>query len=175
MCLYVRRARNKSPIEAFIGNYLLFNIYRMKTSRLITVFTTLIFLFAYSITAMAQVTLDGHGHQLGATNQSGGYNSSFLFSMMELPFLFIAVIFAFLTATALKGGKFGKGMYMVAWGFVVMAIGHLHMQVEHYYGFNLFKSLLGETAGSIAWFLALILTWGLSSLGFYSIYKTSKG
>jgi len=102
-------------------------------------------------------------------------NMSYWFGVMELPFLFISVFFAFLTAYALKGGKFGKGMTYMAWGFLVMAIGHLHMQIEHYYGFNLFKSLLGQISGSIAWFAALIVTWGLSGLGFYSIYKASKG
>lgn len=102
-------------------------------------------------------------------------NMGYWFGVMELPFLFISVFFAFLTANALKGGKFGKGMTFMAWGFLVMAIGHLHMQIEHYYGFNLFKSLLGQISGSIAWFVALIVTWGLSGLGFYSIYKASKG
>ncbi|HTI08752.1 MAG TPA: hypothetical protein VL832_09355 [Puia sp.] len=102
-------------------------------------------------------------------------NMSYWFGVMELPFLFISVFFAFLTAYALKGGKFGKGMTFMAWGFLVMAVGHLHMQIEHYYGFNLFKSLLGQISGSIAWFAALIVTWGLSGLGFYSIYKASKG
>ncbi|HEY4290997.1 MAG TPA: hypothetical protein VGN00_28040 [Puia sp.] len=103
-----------------------------------------------------------------------GSNMSYWFGIMELPFLFIAVFFAFLTAYALRGGRFGKGMTYMAWGFLVMAIGHLHMQIEHYYGFNLFKSLLGQLSGSIAWFIALILTWGLSGLGFYSIYKASR-
>jgi len=147
----------------------------MKNSRLIAAFSLLIFLFAYSITTMAQAGIESHSHQIGATTDIFKDNTSFLFGMMELPFLLIAVVFAFLTANALKGGKFGKGMYLVAWGFVVMAVGHLHMQVEHLYGFNLFKSLLGDTAGTIAWYIALIITWGLSSLGFYSIYKTSKG
>ena len=103
-----------------------------------------------------------------------GSNMSYWFGVMELPFLFIAVFFAFLTAYALRGGRFGKGMTYMAWGFLVMAIGHLHMQIEHYYGFNLFKSLLGQISGSIAWFIALIVTWGLSGLGFYSIYKASR-
>jgi hypothetical protein len=102
-------------------------------------------------------------------------NASYWFAVMELPFLFISVVFAFLTAYALKGGKFGKGMNFMAWGFLVMAIGHLHMQIEHYYGINIFKSLLGEISGSIAWFAALIVTWALSGAGFYSIYKASKG
>ena len=102
-------------------------------------------------------------------------NMSYWFGVMELPFLFIAVLFAFLTAYALKGGKFGKGMTFMAWGFLVMAIGHLHMQIEHYYGVNIFKTLLGSISGSIAWFVALVVTWGLSGLGFYSIYKASKG
>jgi hypothetical protein len=102
-------------------------------------------------------------------------SAGYWFGVMELPFLFISVFFAFMTAYALRGGKFGKGMTFMAWGFLVMAVGHLHMQIEHYYGFNLFKSLLGSFSGSIAWFLALIVTWGLSGLGFYSIYKASKG
>jgi hypothetical protein len=102
-------------------------------------------------------------------------NMSYWFGVMELPFLFIAVLFAFLTAHALKGGKFGKGMTFMAWGFLVMAVGHLHMQIEHYYGVNIFKTLLGSLSGSVAWFVALVVTWGLSGLGFYSIYKASKG
>ena len=102
-------------------------------------------------------------------------NMSYWFGVMELPFLFIAVFFAFLTAYALKGGRFGKGMTYMAWGFLVMAVGHLHMQIEHYYGINIFKSILGQISGSIAWFIALIVTWGLSGMGFYSIYKASRG
>ena len=108
----------------------------------------------------------------GATHAS---NMSYWFGFMELPFLFIAVLFAFMTAYALRGGKFGKGMTFMAWGFLVMAVGHLHMQIEHYYGINIFKSVLGQLSGSIAWFIALVVTWGLSGLGFYSIYKASKG
>lgn len=110
-----------------------------------------------------------------AVDATHAANMSYWFGVMELPFLFISVFFAFLTAYALKGGRFGKGMTFMAWGFLVMAVGHLHMQIEHYYGFNLFKSLLGQISGSIAWFVALIVTWGLSGLGFYSIYKASKG
>ena len=101
--------------------------------------------------------------------------ANYWFGVMELPFLFISVFFAFMTAYALRGGKFGKGMSFMAWGFVVMAVGHLHMQIEHYYGINIFKSLLGQMSGSIAWFVALIVTWGLSGLGFWSIYKASRG
>ncbi|GGA91092.1 hypothetical protein [Puia dinghuensis] len=101
--------------------------------------------------------------------------ANYWFGVMELPFLFISVFFAFMTAYALRGGKFGKGMTFMAWGFLVMAVGHLHMQIEHYYGINIFKSLLGQMSGSIAWFIALIVTWGLSGLGFWSIYKASRG
>lgn len=110
-----------------------------------------------------------------ATADTHANAAGYWFGVMELPFLFISVFFAFMTAYALRGGKFGKGMTYMAWGFLVMAIGHLHMQIEHYYGFNLFKSILGSFSGSIAWFIALIVTWGLSGLGFYSIYKASKG
>jgi len=115
---------------------------------------------------------------LDVSNGSGSahaFNAGYWFGVMELPFLFIAVFFAFLTANALKGGRFGKGMTYMAWGFLVMAVGHLHMQIEHYYGINIFKSILGQMSGTVAWFIALIVTWGLSGMGFYSIYKASKG
>ncbi|MBQ4820212.1 hypothetical protein [Aquimarina sp. MMG016] len=97
-----------------------------------------------------------------------------IFGLLEMPFLAIALIFSFLTATRLKGGKFGSGMTILAWGFVVMALGHLHMQIAHIFNYNIFKNLFGETAGNYIWFIALILTWGLSALGFYKIYKASK-
>jgi len=100
---------------------------------------------------------------------------SYLSGVMELPFLLISVFFAFATARALRGGRFGKGMNLIAWGFVVMAIGHLNIQIEHFYGYNIFKSLMGGTLGTIAWFIALIITWGFSGLGFYSILKSSRG
>ena len=98
-----------------------------------------------------------------------------IFGALELPFLFVCIFFAFKTASALKGGVFGKGMSLMAWGFLVMAIGHLHMQIDHFTGFNLFNSLMGETLGRVAWFIALVVTWTLSGLGFYNIYKASKG
>ncbi|WP_109098661.1 hypothetical protein [Aquimarina sp. AU58] len=97
-----------------------------------------------------------------------------IFGLLEMPFLAIALIFSFLTATNLKGGKFGSGMTLLAWGFVVMALGHLHMQIAHIFGYNIFKNIFGDTFGNYIWFIALILTWGLSALGFYKIYKASK-
>ena len=97
------------------------------------------------------------------------------FGVLELPFLFAAVIFAFVTARALKGGIFGKGMALMAWGFLVMGVGHLHMQVEHFLHFKLFATLFGGTGGQIAWIIALLVTWSLSGLGFYKMYRASKG
>jgi hypothetical protein len=138
----------------------------------------LLLLITLGITSASPVFSQVQCNLLQASNaatEPHGANMGYWFGVMELPFLFISVFFAFLTAYALRGGKFGKGMTFMAWGFLVMAIGHLHMQIEHYYGFNLFKSILGQLSGSIAWFIALIVTWGLSGLGFYSIYKASKG
>lgn len=129
----------------------------------------------YSSPAFSQVQCDLLQASSAATGGHTSGAAGYWFSVMELPFLFISVFFAFLTAYALRGGRFGKGMNFMAWGFLVMAVGHLHMQIEHYYGFNLFKTLLGQTSGSIAWFIALVITWGLSGLGFWSIYKASKG
>lgn len=102
----------------------------------------------------------------------GGFNV--ILGILELPFLIIAVVFSFMNASALKGGKFGAGMNYLAWGFMVMAVGHLHMQIDFHFGFNLFNTILGTTGGMVAWFIALMLTWGLSGMGFYKIYKVSR-
>jgi hypothetical protein len=81
--------------------------------------------FIISITAFAQ------------SHESHIEGEAQIFGLLELPFLIIAIIFSFLTAKNLKGGKFGTGMNLLAWGFLVMAIGHLHMQLDHLYDFNL--------------------------------------
>lgn len=96
------------------------------------------------------------------------------FALFELPFLCMTIFFSFLTADALRGGLLGRGMSLVAWGFLVMAVGHLHMQVEHFFHYNLFAGLFGKPGGTIIWYTALIVTWGLLGLGFYNIYKASK-
>ena len=63
---------------------------------------------------------------------------------------------------------------MIAWGALVMGVGHLHMQTEHFFGVNLFASVLGGSLGAAAWILALAVTWALTGVGFYSIYKASR-
>lgn len=120
------------------------------------------------ITAVAQNHPMGSGHETG-------FNITELFGLLEFPFLLLCIYFAFKTASSMKGGIFGKGMTLLAWGFLVMAVGHLHMQIEHFYGINLFNSVLGNGIGSVVWFFALFITWTLSGLGFYKIYRASKG
>ena len=102
-------------------------------------------------------------------------SSSDLFGVLELPFLAIAVYFAFMVAFRLRGGAFGRGMQYLAWGFVVMAIGHLHMQIERYTAINIFDTLFGATLGDIVWIIALAVTWTLSAYGFLLIYRTARG
>ena len=97
----------------------------------------------------------------------------FWFGMLELPFLIVCVYYSFMTAKALKGGVFGKGMQLLAWGFLVMAIGHLAMQVTHIFGYDIFRDTFGYATGTFLWFTALMITWGLSAIGFYSMYKVS--
>jgi len=95
------------------------------------------------------------------------------FALAELPFLLMAMYFAFRSARAFRGGVLGSGMVLLAWGFLVMGIGHLHMQVEHFYGVSIFGMLFGKIGGIIAWVVALMVTWTLSSWGFYKIYKAA--
>lgn len=99
---------------------------------------------------------------------------SLVFGVLELPFLLLCVYFAFRTALALRGGVFGRGMVLLAWGFTVMAIGHAHMQVEQYLDVNLLNMLLGDAFGSVAWISALLITWALSGVGFYQILRASR-
>ncbi|SRR5581483_4185154 len=102
-------------------------------------------------------------------------DSTTIFGLLELPFLFIAVFFAFRVATKLRGGAFGRGMQFLAWGFVVMAAGHLDMQLVRYTGVNLFSFLFGPALGDAVWVLALAITWGLSAYGFMQIYRAARG
>jgi hypothetical protein len=98
-----------------------------------------------------------------------------MFGVLELPFLFIAVYFAFQVAGKLRGGTFGLGMIYLAWGFVVMAIGHLHMQIDRYFGVNLFGTIFGPALGDAVWIIALAVTWALSAYGFVLLYRSAKG
>ncbi len=100
-------------------------------------------------------------------------NIQMWFAFLEIPFLLGAVIMAFLTARSLQGGVFGRGMSLIAWGLLVMAIGHLHMQIEHLLSYSLFQHLFGAVGGTIAWFVALMVTWLLTGLGFFNLYKAS--
>jgi hypothetical protein len=105
----------------------------------------------------------------------GGSDTSGVFGALELPFLLIAVVFAFRVADKLKGGSFGVGMQFLAWGFLVMAVGHMAMQIDRYTHINLFSTLLGPVLGDIAWIIALVITWALSAYGFYRIYRAASG
>ncbi len=100
--------------------------------------------------------------------------SNAVFGFLEIPFLILCIYFAFRTASVLKGGIFGRGMAMLAWGFFVMAVGHVHMQLEHVLHLNLFEGIFGHSIGSAIWITALVLTWGLSGFGFYQIYSASR-
>lgn len=97
------------------------------------------------------------------------------FGVLELPFLLMAIFFAFRTANALKGGVFGRGMMFLAWGFTVMGIGHINMQSAKLFNVDLIATVFGEFGGAFVWVVALILTWGLSWLGFHSIYRAGRG
>lgn len=120
---------------------------------------------------IVNTTIYAQGHE-GHGEQELGLD--FWFGLLELPFLVVCVVYAFLTAGQMKGGKFGSGMNLLAWGFIVMAVGHLHMQIDHFFGVNIFNNIFGELLGGIIWVVALIVTWTLSALGFVRIYKASK-
>lgn len=124
----------------------------------------LLLLYSFSASAQAHPQM----------NEPGSFSEAEIFGLLEFPFLIVAIIFSFLTSSLLRGGKFGSGMNLLAWGFLVMAVGHLHMQIEHLTGYNIFQNVFGESVGRYLWYSALIITWGLSAFGFFKIYKASK-
>ena len=133
---------------------------------LFQIFFFFIFFLLLHTNLLAQENMPGHSH--------GSFDLVLWFGILELPFLFLCVYYSFRTAAALKGGIFGKGMTYLAWGFLVMAVGHMAMQINHVFAYDVFRDPMGDTIGSILWFTALIVTWTLSAVGFYSIYKVSK-
>lgn len=116
----------------------------------------------------------GAQHNNHSGNGSTELDSVFWFGILELPFLFLCIYYSFQTARALKGGIFGQGMNYLAWGFLVMAVGHIAMQIQHIFHYDIFRDTFGYMMGNTMWFIALIITWGLSAIGFYRIYKVSK-
>ena len=123
-------------------------------------------------TLLAVTAFSAAAAPLGA--QTHGVGEASAYALIELPALALAVIFGFLTARALRGGRLGEGMGLIAWGFLVMAIGHLHMQGEVLFGFNLFGTLLGRDLGQAAWVVALLVTWTLTGFGFDRLYRASS-
>lgn len=97
-----------------------------------------------------------------------------LLGLLGLPFLGIVTIFNFMNARYLKGGKFGLRMNYLALGFLVMGLGHLHMQISHRFQYNFFNSLLRDFGGVVALLITLVIIWSLSGLGFYQMWKASK-
>lgn len=95
------------------------------------------------------------------------------FALLELPFIVLAILFSFRTAGAMRGGRLGRGMGLLAWGFVVMGIGHLLLLTQQVWGVDLLTKYFGAAGGAL-WVVALVATWVLSWLGFYSMYQVSK-
>ena len=155
-----------------IKNFLFQIHFFMNNSILVVLFLGILGFFSISTYAQVSIPLLQATPAAMTDHAMEGGNWT---AILELPFLLVSVFFAFATAAKMKDGKFGKGMKLLAWGFLVMAVGHLHMQVQQFTGINLFEYLLGKKSGSIAWSSALLVTWGLSALGLYYIYNASRG
>ena len=87
--------------------------------------------------------------------------------LLELCFLLTAVCCSFYTALALQSAERGqistqrlsRAMFVLAVSFLIMGVGHLHMQWLHLTGVNLFQYYFGEVWGDRLWLMALTLTW----------------
>jgi len=103
-----------------------------------------------------------------------GLTNSVLLGMLELPFLGIALFYSVRTASAMRGGIFGRGMALVAGGMLVMGIGHFLMLADSGFGMDVLTVSLGPTWSGVVWVAALVASWGLTGTGFHSIYKASR-
>lgn len=111
--------------------------------------------------------------QQAAVSDTMPHFPSTWFSLLELPFIILAIGFSFLNARAFRGGRLGRGMSLLAWGFVIMGIGHLLLMTQQLWGLDLLSRFFGS-AGQFLWLGALAATWVLSGLGFYSMYQVSR-
>jgi hypothetical protein len=102
-----------------------------------------------------------------------GFNSSMFLGMLEIPFLGLAVFYSLRTASALRGGIFGRGMALVAGGMLVMGIGHILMLADTALGIDLLSTYFGSVGSGALWITALVASWALTGTGFHSIYKAS--
>lgn len=102
------------------------------------------------------------------------FNSHVVLGMLEIPFLALALFYSLRTASAMRGGIFGRGMALMAGGLLVMGIGHFLMLADTALGIDVLTSFFGGTFSSILWVAALVASWALMGTGFHSIYKASR-
>jgi len=101
--------------------------------------------------------------------------------LLELCFLLTAVCCSFYTALVLQAAERGqistqrlaRAMFVLAFSFLIMGVGHLHMQWLHLTGINLFHRYLGVLWGDRLWLLALMLTWLLMCVALVLILRMS--
>src|SRR5438094_880027 len=93
------------------------------------------------------------------------------FAVLELPFLLLATVFAFLTARAIKSSIIWRGITFIALGSLVMAVGHIIMIVNGLFEQSILNITFGVVGGAWAWLLALCSSWIFYGLGFYEIYR----
>jgi hypothetical protein len=111
-------------------------------------------------------------HDMGMAHP--GFDLPIILGLLEIPFLAVALLYSWRTASALHGGIFGRGMGMIAAGMLVMGVGHLLMLAHAALGIDVLSAVFGGTLGSIFWVIALLASWGLTGTGFHSIYKASR-
>ncbi len=99
--------------------------------------------------------------------------------LLELCFLLTAVCSSFYTALVLQSAETGqistqrlaRAMFVLAFSFLIMGVGHLHMQWLHLTGTNLFHHYFGVTWGDRLWLAALMLTWLLMCVALVLILR----
>ena len=96
------------------------------------------------------------------------------FGIVELIFLATCIYYAFKTANRLKGGVFGSGMIHIAWGFVILGVGHLISQLAYIFEADLMALILKQQQGLITELLIFVFAWGVIILGFMKIFQATR-
>lgn len=111
------------------------------------------------------------------THSTGAHptlDSHLVLGMLEIPFLALALFYSLRTASAMRGGIFGRGMALMAGGLLLMGVGHVLMLADTALGVDVLTSVFGGTLSAVLWVAALVASWALTGTGFHSIYKATR-
>lgn len=90
--------------------------------------------------------------------------------VLELPFLLVCLVYAWLSTRAMQDGILGRGLRYLLWGLILLTLLHICTQ---------FLGIIGWQSAEWPFYagfrsLLYIGVWGCFAFGFYHLYQVSK-